>query len=396
MTQEGAALRKEFVGKKMKFVLQTMEEEGIDMWLTFTREGNEDPLANDLRFNDLTWRSASLIGRDGGRTAIVGSLETELVEQRGFYDEIIGYGSEGVAPALREFVKSRRPRRIGVNTSYDLGAADGLSGGMNQYLRIALKEFAGRFVSAENLAIVLRARLIPEEVELLSRSILECERIYDEVEDVIRPGKTDKEIHEFARKLVTERGLTTAWGADHCPSVEVGNSPSGHRGYRGDTIEQGDFVKLDFGVNREGYCSDIQRAYFVGKGAVPAGMKKMFQTALDANDSALSILKPGTPGYKVDAIARELIVKRGFPEYRHALGHVLGRSTHEIGPLLGPRWKNRYGKQGEKPVQTDMVFTIEPSVESKFGTCNLEQDVLVTRKGYEKMSQRQEELIRVG
>ena len=91
-----------------------------------------------------------------------------------------------------------------------------------------------------------------------------------------------------------------------------------------------------------------------------------------------------------------MIVRRGFAEYKHALGHVLGRSTHEIGPLLGPRWPNRYGKQGEKPVQKDMVFTIEPSVTSKFGTCNLEQDVLVTSNGYQELSKPQDQIIQLG
>jgi Xaa-Pro aminopeptidase len=169
-----------------------------------------------------------------------------------------------------------------------------------------------------------------------------------------------------------------------------------HVGYYGTKIKDGDFVKLDFGVKYDGYCSDIQRNYFVGSGRVPKGVQQMFNTARAANDAALAALKPGVPGYKVDQAGRSLIVKRRYPEYKHALGHVLGRSTHEIGPLLGPRWPNRYGKQGEKQVQRDMVFTIEPSVTSKFGTCNLEQDVLVTSNGYQELSKPQDEIIQLG
>jgi Xaa-Pro aminopeptidase len=396
MEQSGSSLRKGFLDKKMKLVAQTMEEHGIDMWIVFTREGNEDPLAEDLRFNDLTWRSAGIFGRDGSRVAIVGSLETELVKSRRFYDEVLGYGSEGVAEKLLRLVSDKKPKRIGVNRSYDLGAADGLSVGMDQYLRRALKEYANKLVSAEDLAITLRARLIPEEIDLVAASIRACEDIYDDLESFIRAGKTDEDVHKFARRLVEERSLGPAWGADHCPAVSVGNSPAGHLGYSGVKIKDGDFVKLDFGVSKDGYCSDIQHVYFVGKGVVPLAVKKMFQTALEANDAALSILKPGVPGYRVDGIARKLIVDRGYPDYPHALGHVLGRSTHEIGPLLGPRWPNRYGKQGDKEVQKDMVFTIEPSVQGKFGTCNLEQDVLVTKDGYKEMSKRQKDLIRVG
>ncbi len=389
-------LKPEFLEKKLELVRVAMDELGIDVWITFSREGNEDPLAEDLRVDHLTWRSAAIVGRDGERTAIVGGLESELVEKRGMYHKVIGYGSEGVAPALREFVSMRRPKRIGVNTSRDLGAADGLSSGMERYLKTALRAYARRFVSAEDVAIALRAKLIPEEIELLVKSIRECERIYDELEKEIRPGRTDKQVHDSAQALMEERRLPPAWAADRCPSVVVGANPAGHLGYRGDEIRRGDMVKLDFGVRYEGYCSDIQRVYYVGGGAVPTEVKNTFGTARRANDAALAVLRPGVPGWKIDAEARRLVVREGFPEYKHALGHVLGRSTHEIGPLLGPRWPDRYGKQGEKEVEKDLVFTVEPSVEGKAGVCNLEQDVLVTSSGHRELSKSQSEITVLG
>ena len=389
-------IRMEFLRKKLKWIQQAMREGEVDIWITFTREGNEDPLAQDLRFGDLTWRSAAIIDHDGTKTAVVGSLEVETIKQNKFYDDVVGYASEGAAPKLKQIIAKRKPKTIAINTSYDEGAADGLTSGMEMYLKRALKGYSKRFVSGEDLAIALRARLVPEEVELVKKAIVECEKIYDEVEDAIRPGKKDKYVHQFAHKLVAEKGLSTAWSYDRCPSVNVAGNPMGHIGYHNTTIRNGDFVKLDFGVNYEGYCSDIQRVYFVGPGNIPNSVKRMFETARAANDAALVTLKPGTIGYKVDGAGRKVIVKRGYPEYKHALGHVLGRSTHEIGPLLGPRWPNRYGKKVEKPVQKDMVFTIEPSVTSKLGTCNLEQDVLVTANGYEQLSKPQEEIIRVG
>ena len=396
MKLDKSPIRMEFLRKKLKWIQQTMREEEVDIWITFTREGNEDPLAQDLRFSDLTWRSAAIIDHDGTKTAVVGSLEVETIKQNKFYDEVVGYASEGAAPKLKQIIAKRKPKTIAINTSYDEGAADGLTSGMEMYLKRALKGYSKRFVSGEDLAIALRARLVPEEVELVKKAIVECEKIYDEVEDAIKPGKKDKYVHQFAHKLVAEKGLSTAWAYDRCPSVNVAGNPMGHIGYHNTTIRNGDFVKLDFGVNYEGYCSDIQRVYFVGPGNIPNSVKRMFETARAANDAALVTLKPGTIGYKVDGAGRKVIVKRGYPEYKHALGHVLGRSTHEIGPLLGPRWPNRYGKKVEKPVQKDMVFTIEPSVTSKLGTCNLEQDVLVTANGYEQLSKPQEEIIRVG
>ena len=396
MRLDSVPLQLPFLRTKLKLIQKRMQTDGVDMWITFTREGNEDPLAQDLRFGDLTWRSAAIIEKNGQRTAIVGSLEIEAVQQRKLYDDVIGYGSEGAVPSLRKITSRKNPRKIAVNISYDEGAADGLTSGMERYLKVALKSYSKRLVSAEDLAITLRARLVPEEVQLIEKSIRDCEKIYDEVEDYIKPGKKDQEIHAYMSRLVKDRELSTAWTQDHCPSVNVGNNPAGHVGYHNVKIRNGDFVKLDFGVKREGYCSDIQRNYFVGPGPIPSGVKRMFRTAREANDKALSILRPGVAGYLVDQAGRRLIQKRGYPEYKHALGHVLGRSTHEIGPLLGPKWPNRYGKQGEKLVQKDMVFTIEPSVTSRFGTCNLEQDVLVTSNGYRELSKPQTEIIQVG
>ena len=396
MKLDKSPLKMEFLRRKLKFVRETMRNQGIDTWITFSREGNEDPLAQDLRFSDLTWRSAAIIEQDGTRKAIVGNLDADAVKQSRFYDEVFGYGSEGAVPKLRQLVERRKPKKIAVNTSYDSGAADGLTSGMERYLKAALKDYSKRLVSGEDLAIALRARLIPEEVDLVRKSIRECEKIYDSIENGIRSGRKDKDVHDYAHRLLKERRLDTAWLYDRCPSVNVGNIPAGHLGYHNVKIRNGDFVKLDFGVSYQGYCSDIQRVYFIGSGAIPKGVERMFKTTRDANDAALTALKPGVPGYRVDGAGRSLIVKRRYPEYKHALGHVLGRSTHEIGPLLGPRWPNRYGKQGEKPVQKDMVFTIEPSVTSKYGSCNIEQDVLVTSTGYEELSKPQDEIIRVG
>jgi len=91
---DSVPLQLPFLRTKLKLIQKRMQTDGVDMWITFTREGNEDPLAQDLRFGDLTWRSAAIIEKNGQRTAIVGSLEIEAVQQRKLYDDVIGYGSE--------------------------------------------------------------------------------------------------------------------------------------------------------------------------------------------------------------------------------------------------------------------------------------------------------------
>src|SRR5437879_7491529 len=166
-------LTEEFLAKKLRYVQYTMKQQEIDLWITFTREGNEDPLAQDLRFDNITWRSAAIIDRNLEKTAIVGSLEEEAIKQRDFYDQVIGYGSEGAAPKLKQVISRLHPKRIAINKSQDEGAADGLTSTMEQYLKKASKGVKAEYVSAEDLAIALRARLIPEEVNLVKKAIAE-------------------------------------------------------------------------------------------------------------------------------------------------------------------------------------------------------------------------------
>jgi Xaa-Pro aminopeptidase len=397
MSNNGPPLKQEFLEEKIDLVLKEMGETGIDVWLTFSREGNEDPIASDLRFGNLTWRSAAMVDVNGNKTALVGSFEVETIKQRGFYDKIYGYGNEGAVPKIYELVKERKPKKIAVNISQDFGLADGLSSGMKDYLLRSLKEYSDRIVSAEDLIITLRAKLLPKEIEIVKRSIEKCEEIYRiaEEEGLIKVGKKDREIHNLIRREVKKMGLETAWEETMCPSVTIGTNPAGHVAYHNDVLEDGDFLRIDFGVRFEGYCSDIQRVYFVGNKSMPQDMKKMFDTARISNDAGISKLKQGVEGHVVDKACRDVVINSGYPEFMHATGHVLGRATHEIGPLLGPVWPDRYGKAVEKRVQANMVFTIEPSIEGPYGTCNIEQDVLVTENGVTPLSKGQQDIIHI-
>ena len=65
---------------------------------------------------------------------------------------------------------------------------------------------------------------------------------------------------------------------------------------------------------------------------------------------------PGATGWEVDAAARESLVAAGYAEPMHALGHQLGRSAHDGGTTLAPRW-DRYGSAPFGLVETGNVFT---------------------------------------
>ena len=146
----------------------------------------------------------------------------------------------------------------------------------------------------------------------------------------------------------------------------------------------------------EGYCSDLQRVYFVGKSSPPESIRKLFKATKDATDAGVNAIRSGVKGYIVDKAVRDSVIASGYPEYLHGTGHPIARATHEIGPNIGPRWRERYGRSMEKKLAPDMIFTVEPSVVGSDGTMNIEREILVTENGKESFSTAEEELYLLG
>ncbi len=399
LIKNATTLKPDFLRKKLDLVRGEMRDEGVDLWITFTREGNPDPVSADLGLENAVWKSAALLDAEGGMEAIVGNLDAEPVKQSGIYDSVYGYGKEGHLPKLVELLKKSKAKRIAINTSNDFGFSDGLTPGMLGYLKECVRKSGGkrRLVSAEDLVIALRARLIPEEIELMKRSVEECEEVFRVAEqEIIKTGRTDKEIHEMFAEEVKRRGLEPSWGADHCPAVVVGDDVFGHSGYSGRTLEDGELIHFDFGVKYEGYCSDLQRVYFVGKSSPPDSVRRLFEATKDATDAGVNAIRAGVKAYLVDKASRDSVVASGYPEYLHGTGHAVARATHEIGPNMCPRWRERYGRSMEKKLFSSVVVTVEPSVVGKDGTMNIEREVLVTDTGFEPFSTPEVELYCLG
>ena len=73
-------------------------------------------------------------------------------------------------------------------------------------------------------------------------------------------------------------------------------------------------------------------------------------------------------------------------------GHQLGRSAHDGGTVLAPRW-DRYGSAPFGVVEETNAFTLEFGVAVPGrGYVGLEEDVLVTADGLERLSRPQREI----
>ncbi|MCL4261667.1 MAG: Xaa-Pro peptidase family protein [Anaerolineae bacterium] len=387
---------KQLIMEKVAQATAILNEFSVDVWLTFVRETtlSPDPTLELIAGVDVTWQSAFILSKDGRHTAVVGRFDTENVEQLGVYSEIIGY-DEGIAQPLRETLARLNPASIAINYSADDVAADGLSHGLFLALQqhLAGTPFADRLVSAEKLVAALRGRKSAAEVERVRTAVSTTLQLFDEVEAFVRPGMTQRQIAEFVHRRIDEMGLGYAWPKPFNPIVTCGpESAIGHAAPGDVVLQKGHLLHMDLGVKQDDYCSDLQRMWYVlgdGETAVPPDVQRAFEVVYGAIKAGEAALKPGTPGWQVDEAARDFIVDNGFPEYKHAFGHLLGRVAHDGSTVLGPRWE-RYGQTTEMLVEVGNIFTLELHVMvPNRGMMSLEEDVLVTENGVEYLGRPQ-------
>jgi Xaa-Pro aminopeptidase len=388
------------IKEKIIQAIEILKEENIDCWLTFVRETSTipDPAMDLIVGSGVTWHSAFIITAHGDTIAIVGSLDKANQETLGYYPKIIGY-LESVEEDLINTLQEINPNEIAINYSLNTATADGLSHGLYLQLMTYLKNtpYSTRLVSSEPILNKLRGRKSDTEINRVKNSIEVTLDMFNQVGGFITTGKSEKDVAGFLLDLVEKRGIGLAWDPDHCPAVFTGPDTAGaHAGPTDRKVQPGHVLNIDFGVKIDGYCSDLQRSWYIlkdGESDAPEEVKRGFRVIFDSISMAAEAIRPGKTGFEIDTIARSHIVSQGYEEYPHGLGHQIGREAHDGGALLGPNWE-RYGSLPDIPLEKNQLFTIEPRLTIKdYGIATVEEIVVITDDGCQFLSDRQKEIL---
>ncbi|MBR6353532.1 MAG: aminopeptidase P family protein [Oscillospiraceae bacterium] len=222
-------------------------------------------------------------------------------------------------------------------------------------------------LGAGDLFQTLRAVKSEEELASMIAAQRISEAALAETLPIIKPGMTEREV---AAELVYRMLRHGSEGNSFDPIVVTGAKTSMPHGVPGDkVIREGDFVTMDFGCLKDGYCSDMTRTVAVGRASDE--MKNIYALVLRAQLAGIAAARAGVIGKEIDAAARRVIADAGYGEYfGHGFGHCLGLDIHEP-PTAGPA--------GELPLPEGSVSSAEPGVylPGKFGVRI--EDVMIIR-----------------
>lgn len=387
------------INEKIKQAIGILQENNIDMWLTFVRESATmpDPAIGMIAGTHCTWQTAWILTQSGETIAIAGSLDVANIEKAGHFETVIPY-VEGIGQELLQVIRRIDPKKIAINYSPDSVMADGLTHGMYLQLIDYLRgtPYEKRLVSSQEVFAALRGRKSPAEIKSIKKAIQLTLEIYGQVTGFLAPGKTEKDVADFIRMQVRKLGAALAWEPDHCPAVFTGPEHAGaHFGPTKRKIEGGHVLNIDFGLKVNGYCSDLQRTWYIrrkGEKNVPLEVLRGFNVIRDSIRIAVDCMKPGAISWRVDDAARSFIMANGYPEYPHALGHQVGRAAHDGGVGLMPKWE-RYGSLPYGKIEAGQVFTVEPRLPIEgYGVATIEEIVWITEQGAKFISKPQRSL----
>lgn len=209
------------------------------------------------------------------------------------------------------------------------------------------------------------------EIDAISRSAKYGDEALNEVKDLIKVGCTEKDIH-FA--LIQSFSKKPDVNLDNFViQVLAGERAANPHGYSGDyAFKKGDPIIVDFGVHCDGYWSDFSRTFFIGE--PDPKLKEIYAIVLEAQISAINLVKPGIPIKEIDLAARKIIDKAGYGEcFIHRVGHGIGLNIHEYPEIHS---------QNDELLEEGMVFTVEPGIYiPSFGGVRIEDDIVVTKDG---------------
>lgn len=294
----------------------------------------------------------------------------------------------------------------------------------------------GNAVSEPLIRAVVAQRSIKsaEEIEEIEAALATAYQMQTRALQMTKPGVCEREVAGAMEGIAISRGMRLAF-----PTIFSIHGETLHNHDHGNVMKEGDLAVNDSGAeSRLHYASDITRTIPVG-GSFTERQREVYSIVLDAQESAMSEVKPGVEFRNIQRLASVMLLSglknlglvKGDPEeaveanahtlfFPCGVGHMMGLDVHDMeglgedyvgyteaitrNPAFG--WKSL---RLAKALEPGYVVTVEPGIYfipelidrwkadgrcaqfinyntvekyRGFGGIRIEDDILVTADGY--------------
>lgn len=368
--REQARVVNELTLKRLDTLLPAvMRETGFDMWVIISYEDNYDPIFNTM----IPWECWApilqmVVFYDRGVKDGVERLNISLTDMQGLMTTIWDLDKpDDQWATLRRVIEERNPKRIGINQSDTIWAADGLTAALKARLVAALGEsLSARLESAEPLGIRWLETHIPEELDVYHHACAVAHAVIKTCfsRQVVTPGVTTiDDLRWWYWQQTTDLGLPVSFPA----FMRFMRSPAERArwGEKDRVVRPGDMLHCDVGVKYLRLITDHQELGYIlrpGETSVPPGLLNGMAQTNRLQDVLTSTWAEGLSGNEILTRALSRAREAGIPKpkiYSHSLGHYL----HEPGPLMGLPWEQvRCPGRGDVRMHNNTCYTVELSV----------------------------------
>jgi methionyl aminopeptidase len=203
--------------------------------------------------------------------------------------------------------------------------------------------------------IVLKSQ---EEIEKMRRASRVVAEVINELEPLVKPGMTTKELDRVAEDLMKKKKAVPAfkgyrgYPAVLCTSVNetvVHGIPSDR------ALKQGDIIGIDCGVIVDGFYGDSARTFPVGP--VEEESRRLMEVTRQSLELGIEQMKVGNRIHDISWAVQNHVELHGFSVVRDFVGHGIGRALHEE-----PQVPNFGTPHTGMRLAVGMVLAIEPMV----------------------------------
>ena len=202
------------------------------------------------------------------------------------------------------------------------------------------------------------------ELDIMRKAGKILAEIMLEIGKAVKPGIDTMQLDKLAEELVFAHGGRAAFKgygekrnpfpATICASINdevVHGIPSTEK-----ILNEGDILKIDIGIEIDGYFSDMARTFAVGK--ISKEAQKLIEVTEKAFWKGVAKLKDGASLSEYSKAAQKVVEAAGFSMVKNLVGHGIGKSLHEDPQILN---YFEYGYR-DLPLEKGMTLAIEPMV----------------------------------